>query len=108
MIIEAINNKAKLEKIVQGLKTKYINQEPKTREEALKPLPTNANKVIEDLTSAISFIGKLINLNNDYAKEIKQNEGKITSQIVDIGIMQAKLNKLERVNQRLLKNVKLT
>jgi len=108
MIIEAINNKAKLEKIVQGLKTKYINQEPKTREEALKPLPTNANKVIEDLTSAISFIGKLINLNNDYAKEIKQNEGKITSQIVDIGIMKAKLNKLERVNQRLLKNVKLT
>jgi len=108
MIIEAINNKAKLEKIVQGLKTKYINQEPKTREEALKPLPTNANKVIEDLTSAISFIGKLINLNNDYAKEIKQKEITITSQIVDIGIMKAKLNKLERVNQRLLKNVKLT
>ena len=53
MIIDIITNKAKLEKIVQGLKKKYTIQAPKTKDEATKPIPANAQTVIDDITEAI-------------------------------------------------------
>jgi hypothetical protein len=107
MIIDIITNKAKLENIVQGLKKKYTIQAPKTKEEALKPIPNNAQTVINDITEAIKFIGSLVELNNDYATEHKKNETMITKQAVKIGIQEAELKKLKRINERLLKNVKV-
>jgi hypothetical protein len=107
MIIDIITNKAKLEKIVQGLKKKYTIQAPKTKEEALKPIPNNAQTVIDDITEAIKFIGSLVELNNDYATELKNSEIMITKQAVKIGIQEAELKKLKRINDRLLKNVKI-
>ena len=107
MIIDIITNKAKLEKIVQGLKKKYTIQSPKTKEEALKPIPKNAQTVINDITEAIKFIGSLVELNNDYATEHKKNELMLTKQAVKIGIQEAELKKLKRINERLLKNVKV-
>lgn len=107
MIIDIITNKAKLENIVQGLKKKYTIQAPKTKEEALKPIPANAQNIINDITEAIKFIGSLVELNNDYATEHKKNELMITKQAVKIGIQEAELKKLKRINERLLKNVKI-
>jgi hypothetical protein len=107
MIIDIITNKAKLENIVQGLKKKYTIQAPKTKEEALKPIPANAQNIINDITEAINFIGSLVELNNDYATEHKKNEIMITKQAVKIGIQEAELKKLKRINERLLKNVKV-
>jgi len=107
MIIDIITNKAKLENIVQGLKKKYTIQAPKTKEEALKPIPKNAQEVIDDITEAIKFIGSLVELNNDYATEHKKNELMLTKQAVKIGIQEAELKKLKRINDRLLKNVKI-
>jgi hypothetical protein len=107
MIIEIITNKAKLEKIVQGLKKKYTIQAPKTKEQALKPIPDNAQNIINDITQSIKFIGSLIELNNDYASELKNNEIMITKQAVQIGIQEAEIKKLKRINERLLKNVKI-
>ena len=51
-----VPNKAKLEKIVQGLKKKYTIQAPKTKDEAFKPIPKNVKTVIDDITEAIKFI----------------------------------------------------
>jgi hypothetical protein len=107
MIIDIITNKAKLEKIVQGLKKKYTIQAPKTKEEALKPIPANAQNIINDITEAIKFIGSLVELNNDYATEHKKNELMLTKQAVKIGIQEAEIKKLKRINDRLLKNVKI-
>lgn len=107
MIIDIITNKAKLEKIVQDLKRKYTIQAPKTKEEALKPIPANAQNIINDITESIKFIGSLVELNNDYATELKNNEIMITKQAVQIGIQEAELKKLKRINERLLKNVKI-
>jgi hypothetical protein len=107
MIIDIITNKAKLENIVQGLKKKYTIQAPKTKDEALKPIPKNAQTVIDDITEAIKFIGSLVELNNDYATEHKKNELMLTKQAVKIGIQEAELKKLKRINDRLLKNVKI-
>ncbi len=107
MIIDIITNKAKLEKIVQDLKRKYTIQAPKTKDEALKPIPNNAQTVINDITEAIKFIGSLVELNNDYASELKNSEIMITKQAVKIGIQEAELKKLKRINERLLKNVKI-
>ena len=107
MIIDIITNKAKLEKIVQGLKKKYTIQAPKTKDEALRSIPNNAQTVINDITEAIKFIGSLVELNNDYAKEHKKNELMLTKQAVKIGIQEAELKKLKRINDRLLKNVKV-
>ena len=107
MIIDIITNKAKLEKIVQGLKKKYTIQAPKTKEEALKPIPANAQNIINDITESINFIGSLVELNNDYASELKNSETMITKQAVKIGIQEAELKKLKRINERLLKNVKI-
>lgn len=107
MIIDIITNKAKLEKIVQDLKRKYTIQAPKSKEEALKPIPANAQNIINDITESINFIGSLVELNNDYATEHKKNEIMITKQAVKIGIQEAELKKLKRINERLLKNVKI-
>ena len=107
MIIDIITNKAKLEKIVQGLKKKYTIQAPKSKEEALKPIPANAQNIINDITEAIKFIGSLVELNNDYASELKNSETMITKQAVKIGIQEAEIKKLKRINERLLKNVKV-
>ena len=107
MIIDIITNKAKLEKIVQGLKNKYTIQAPKTKDEALKPIPANAQNIINTITESINFIGSLVELNNDYATELKNSEIMITKQAVKIGIQEAKLKKLKRINDRLLKNVKI-
>ena len=107
MIIDIITNKAKLEKIVQGLKKKYTIQAPKTKDEAFKPIPNNVQTVIDDITEAIKFIGSLVELNNDYATEHKKNELMLTKQAVKIGIQEAELKKLKRINERLLKNVKI-
>jgi len=107
MIIDIITNKAKLENIVQGLKKKYTIQAPKTKDEAFKPIPKNAQAVIDDITEAIKFIGSLVELNNDYATEHKKNELMLTKQAVKIGIQEAELKKLKRINDRLLKNVKI-
>ena len=107
MIIDIITNKAKLEKIVQGLKKKYTIQAPKTKVEALKPIPANAQNIINDITEAINFIGSLVELNNDYATEHKKNELMLTKQAVQIGIQEAEIKKLKRINERLLKNVKI-
>jgi len=107
MIIDIITNKAKLEKIVQGLKKKYTIQAPKTKVEALKPIPANAQNIINDITEAINFIGSLVELNNDYASEHKKNELMLTKQAVQIGIQEAEIKKLKRINERLLKNVKI-
>ena len=107
MIIDIITNKAKLEKIVQDLKRKYTIQNPKSKEEALKPIPANAQNIINDITESINFIGCLVELNNDYASEHKKNELMLTKQAVKIGIQEAELKKLKRINDRLLKNVKV-
>lgn len=107
MIIDIITNKAKLEKIVQGLKKKYTIQAPKTKEEAFKPIPKNVKTVIDDITESIKFIGSLVELNNDYASEHKKNELMLTKQAVKIGIQEAEIKKLKRINERLLKNVKI-
>ena len=107
MIIDIITNKAKLENIVQGLKKKYTIQAPKTKEEAFKPIPNNVKTVIDDITESIKFIGSLVELNNDYASEHKKNELMLTKQAVKIGIQEAELKKLKRINDRLLKNVKI-
>ena len=107
MIIDIITNKAKLEKIVQDLKRKYTIQNPKSKQEALKPIPNIAQTVIDDITEAIKFIGSLVELNNDYATEHKKNELMLTKQAVKIGIQEAELKKLKRINERLLKNVKI-
>ena len=107
MIIDIITNKAKLEKIVQDLKRKYTIQAPKTKEEALKPIPANAENIINDITESIKFIGSLVELNNDYALELKNSETMITKQAVKIGIQEAEIKKLKRINERLLKNVKI-
>ena len=107
MIIDIITNKAKLENIVQGLKKKYTIQHPKTKVEALKPIPANAQNIINDITEAINFIGSLVELNNDYASEHKKNELMLTKQAVKIGIQEAEIKKLKRINERLLKNVKI-
>jgi len=107
MIIDIITNKAKLEKIVQDLKRKYTIQAPKTKDEALKPIPANAQNIINDITESIKFIGSLVELNNDYASELKNNETMITKQAVQIGIQEAEIKKLKRINERLLKNVKI-
>jgi hypothetical protein len=107
MIIDIITNKAKLEKIVQDLKRKYTIQAPKTKEEVLKPIPANAQNIINDITEAIKFIGSLVELNNDYASELKNGEIMITKQAVKIGIQEAEIKKLKRINERLLKNVKI-
>jgi hypothetical protein len=107
MIIDIITNKAKLENIVQGLKKKYTIQAPKTKEEGLKPIPANAQNIINDITESIKFIGSLVELNNDYATELKNSETMITKQAVQIGIQEAELKKLKRINERLLKNVKI-
>jgi len=107
MIIDVINNKAKLEKIVQGLKRKYEPKDPKTKTEALKPIPVKAQTVIDDLTASIEFIGALVDLNNDYAREHKKNELMITKQAVQLGVQDAEIKKLKRINERLLKNVKI-
>ena len=107
MIIDIITNKAKLEKIVQDLKKKYTIQAPKTKEEALKPIPANAENIINDITESIKFIGSLVELNNDYALELKNSETMITKQAVKIGIQEAEIKKLKRINERLLKNVKI-
>tara|TARA_R100001443_G_scaffold103051_1_gene111332 strand:- start:195 stop:518 length:324 start_codon:yes stop_codon:yes gene_type:complete len=107
MIIDIITNKAKLEKIVQDLKKKYTIQNPKSKAEAFKPIPANAKNIINDITEAIKFIGCLVELNNDYAKEHKKNEIMLTKQAVKIGIQEAEIKKLKRINERLLKNVKI-
>ena len=107
MIIDIITNKAKLEKIVQDLKRKYTIQAPKTKDEAFKPIPANAQNIINDITESINFIGSLVELNNDYASELKNSEIMITKQAVKIGIQEAELKKLKRINERLLKNVKI-
>lgn len=107
MIIDIITNKAKLEKIVQDLKRKYTIQAPKTKAEGLKPIPANAQNIINDITESINFIGSLVELNNDYASELKNSETMITKQAVKIGIQEAEIKKLKRINERLLKNVKL-
>jgi hypothetical protein len=107
MIIDIITNKAKLEKILQDLKRKYTIQAPKTKDEALKPIPANAQNIINDITEAIKFIGSLVELNNDYASELKKNELMLTKQAVKIGIQEAEIKKLKRINERLLKNVKI-
>jgi len=107
MIIDIITSKAKLEKIVQDLKRKYTIQNPKSKQEALKPIPNNAQNIINDITESIKFIGSLVELNNDYAKEHKKNEIMITKQAVQIGIQEAEIKKLKRINERLLKNVKI-
>lgn len=107
MIIDIITNKAKLQKIVQDLKRKYTIQAPKTKEEALKPIPANAQNIINDITESIKFIGSLVELNNDYASEFKNSETMITKQAVKIGIQEAEIKKLKRINERLLKNVKI-
>ena len=107
MIIDIITNKAKLENIVQGLKKKYTIQAPKTKDEALKPISNNVQTVIDDITEAIKFIGSLVELNNDYATEHKKNELMLTKQAVKIGIQEAEIKKLKRINDRLLKNVKI-
>lgn len=107
MIIDIITNKAKLEKIVQDLKKKYTIQNPKSKAEALKPIPANAQNIINDITESINFIGSLVELNNDYASEHKKNETMITKQAVQIGIQEAEIKKLKRINERLLKNVKV-
>ncbi len=107
MIIDIIKNKAKLEKIVQDLKRKYTIQAPKSKAEAYKPIPANAQNIINDITEAINFIGSLVELNNDYASEHKKNETMITKQAVQIGIQEAEIKKLKRINERLLKNVKI-
>lgn len=107
MIIDIITNKAKLEKIVQDLKRKYTIQAPKTKEEAFKPIPANAQNIINDITESIKFIGSLVELNNDYATELKNSEIMITKQAVQIGIQEAEIKKLKRINERLLKNVKI-
>jgi len=107
MIIDIITNKAKLEKIVQDLKRKYTIQAPKTKEEALKQIPAKAKNIINDITESINFIGSLVELNNDYALELKNSETMITKQAVKIGIQEAEIKKLKRINERLLKNVKI-
>ena len=107
MIIDVITNKAKLERIVQDLKRKYTNPNPKTKEEALKPIPVKAQTVIDDLTASIGFIGSLVELNNDYAKEHKKQDLMITKQAVKIGVQDAEIKKLKRINERLLKNIKI-
>ena len=107
MIIDVINNKAKLENIIQGLKKKYTVQNPNSKEQALKPIPEKAQQVIDDLTASIGFISALIELNNDYAKEHQKNESMITQQAVTIGVQNAEIKKLKREKERLLKNVKI-
>jgi hypothetical protein len=49
----------------------------------------------------------LVELNNDYASELKNSEIMITKQAVKIGIQEAEIKKLKRINERLLKNVKI-
>ena len=104
-IIEILEIKAHLTLLREAIISKNTIQVPKTKEDALKPIPKKSQDAINSLNKGIECISKLIDINNKLHLKLDELESQVTSVSFTNGKLKRDNDKLSRVNERLKKGL---
>jgi hypothetical protein len=97
MMIDIIENKNALNKIAIDVSLQY--------ESKGKELPEKAQNVLRTIKNANRNYELLIDLSNEYARELDKKDSLIFKQVTEIAKLKRDLKKLEVINERLTKGL---
>lgn len=105
MILEAINNQAKLTALKNSIIKKSTIHNPKNKADALKDIPTASRNAIETLSDASMYISNLISLNTILERKLLDKDKMITKLSIQIGKVNVDNRRLKSENDNLIKGL---